>query len=187
MNCQFVDAQPVVSAVISRAPRKFRLILISMILISILPIYTGEPVGPAGSRGHRPDPQPRIPRPSTTRRLDVWTSEPRRPYRSKSNDRTHRDGDGHAARRRHPAHQGHRLRVAIRKGFRKKWAVWDQEKTASLLYPVGRGWRMGSHVAHGTIPASRRSNEITRNSSPSTPTNTRDRDSCRPRRRLLTT
>jgi hypothetical protein len=29
-------------------------------------------------------------------------------------------------------------RVAIRKGFRKKWAVWDQEKTASLLYPVGR-------------------------------------------------
>jgi hypothetical protein len=35
-----------------------------------------------------------------------------------------------------------RRRVAIRKGFRKKWAVWD-EKTASLLYPVGRGWRMG--------------------------------------------
>ena len=33
----------------------------------------------------------------------------------------------------------------IRKGFRKKWAVWDQEKTASLLYPVGRGWRMGRH------------------------------------------
>src|SRR6516162_9571651 len=32
----------------------------------------------------------------------------------------------------------------IRKGFRKKWAVWDQEKTASLLYPVGRGWRMGA-------------------------------------------
>ena len=23
-------------------------------------------------------------------------------------------------------------------GFRKKWAIWDQEKTASLLYPVGR-------------------------------------------------
>ena len=36
-------------------------------------------------------------------------------------------------------------RVAIRKGFRKKWAIWDQEKTASLLYPVGRGWRMGKH------------------------------------------
>src|SRR6516164_1373881 len=32
----------------------------------------------------------------------------------------------------------------IRKGLRKKWAVWDQEKTASLLYPVGRGWRMGA-------------------------------------------
>jgi hypothetical protein len=29
-------------------------------------------------------------------------------------------------------------RVAIRRGFRKTWAVWDQEKTASLLYPVGR-------------------------------------------------
>jgi len=40
-------------------------------------------------------------------------------------------------------------------------------------------------TAHGIT--SRRSNEITRNSSPSTPTNTRDRDSCRPRRRLLTT
>jgi hypothetical protein len=28
-------------------------------------------------------------------------------------------------------------RVAIRQGFRKKWEVWHQEKTASLLYPVG--------------------------------------------------
>src|SRR6516164_5357687 len=28
-----------------------------------------------------------------------------------------------------------RRRVAIRKGFRKKWAIWDQEKTASFLYP----------------------------------------------------
>jgi hypothetical protein len=33
-------------------------------------------------------------------------------------------------------------RVAIRQGFRKKWEVWHQEKTASLLYPVGRDWRM---------------------------------------------
>jgi hypothetical protein len=30
------------------------------------------------------------------------------------------------------------LLAAIRKGFRKKWAIWDQEKTASLLSPVGR-------------------------------------------------
>src|SRR6516164_488687 len=33
---------------------------------------------------------------------------------------------------------------AIRKGFRRKWTVWDQEKTASFLYPwVGmESWTM---------------------------------------------
>src|SRR6516162_9617672 len=39
-------------------------------------------------------------------------------------------------------------RVAIRRGFRKKWAVWDQEKTASLLYPVGRDGEW-EDMAHG--------------------------------------
>src|SRR6516225_2682002 len=28
----------------------------------------------------------------------------------------------------------------------KKWEVWHQEKTASLLYPVGRDWRMDQNV-----------------------------------------
>ena len=39
-----------------------------------------------------------------------------------------------------PCGSGWRMRswrVAIRQGFRKKWEVWHQEKTASLLYPVG--------------------------------------------------
>jgi hypothetical protein len=51
----------------------------------------------------------------------------------------------------HKVQDGYR-RVAIRKGFRKKWAVWDQEKTA-LLYPMGRGWRMGRRRCCSTAVA----------------------------------